>query len=128
MAAFNTDNLDPKELKGMMTKFNKLKAELFGPEIIDLKHNLKEIVLMKFEESSKELKTMLAKHDIEVREKQIGMDLALENYGSIQRTHREFVDYLDEVILNLNKRIDTVDYKINYIEKRRESNAELARL
>ena len=63
MNAFETENLDPKELKVRITKFNKLKAELFGPEIIDLKHNLKEIVIMKFEESTKELEKLMYKHD-----------------------------------------------------------------
>jgi hypothetical protein len=71
MNAFDTENLDPKELKGRITKFNKLKAELFGPELIDLKHNLKEIVVMKFEESTKELHKLLAKHDLDVNEKSI---------------------------------------------------------
>lgn len=63
MNAFDTEHLDPRELRGRMKKFAKLKAELFGPELIDLKHNLKEIVLMKFEESKAELEKALAKHD-----------------------------------------------------------------
>jgi len=115
LKAFDTENLDPKELKGRITKFNRLKAELFGPELIDLKHNLKEVVLMKFEESSKELKKLLAKHDSEINEKCVFIEIAMENYETIQKRHKEFVEHLEEVFANISKQIETVDNKVTFV-------------
>ena len=46
------------------------------------------------------------------------MDVAMENYDSIQKTHRAFVEHLEEVFDNISKRIDTIDNKITYLQRK----------